>query len=187
VSHRKETDMMSRIRRFRSAPICASLLAALWLAGCASQESATESNEAAEPAAEAAAPAAPSTAPSEQAPEVLFTNVEDGGTYVSPVEVIFGTNNFDIVPVQDPPVINPGEGHYHLAVDVDCVTAGEIIPPGTPSYIHFGDGSDRISLQLEPGEHRLCLQIADGEHRVFDGPEAGLLTKEITITVEAGS
>ena len=117
-------------------------------------------------------------------PEVLFTNIEDGGTYGTELEVIFGTNTFSIVPVEDPPVVRPGEGHYHLALDVDCVVAGEIIPPGTPSYIHFGDGSDRITLQLEPGEHRLCLQIADGEHRVFDGPDHGMLTKEIHITVQ---
>jgi len=173
--------MISRIRRFRSAPMFAAFAAMLWLAGCASQESANE------PATEAAEPAAEEPAASERrmaAPEVLFTNVEDGGTYTSPVEVIFGTNSFDIVPVQDPPVVNPGEGHYHLAVDADCVPAGQIIPPGTPSYIHFGDGSDRISLQLEPGEHRLCLQIADGEHRVFDGPDLSRLTKEVTITIE---
>ncbi|MGD8328903.1 MAG: DUF4399 domain-containing protein [Acidobacteriota bacterium] len=117
------------------------------------------------------------------APEVLFANIEDGGTYTSPLELNFSTNNFDIVPVEDPPVVRPGEGHYHLAVDADCVPAGEIIPPGTPSYIHFGDGSDHIELQLDPGEHHLCLQIADGEHRVFDGPEASRLTKEVTITI----
>jgi hypothetical protein len=177
--------MMSRIRRFGSAPVLVSALAALWLAGCASQETATPSNE---PAAEeeAAAEAPAKTARRGQMPEVLFTNVEDGGTYTSPVEFVFGTNNFDIVPVEEPPVVRPGEGHYHLAVDASCVEAGEIIPPGTPSYIHFGDGTNTIELQLEPGEHTVCLQIADGEHRVFDGPEASLLTKQITFTVEEG-
>lgn len=171
--------MMSRIRRFGSAPICVSILATLWLAGCASQETAPETNAA---PTDTATPAE-GTPPAAETPEVLFTNIEDGGTYASPLEVIFGTTNFDIVPVQDPPVVRAGEGHYHLAVDVECVAAGEIVPPGTPSYIHFGDGSDRITLQLEPGEHRLCLQVADGEHRVFDGPELGMLTKQVTITI----
>lgn len=180
--------MMSRIRRFGSAPFFASMFAALWLAGCAPQETANEGNEpvAAEEPAEPAESATPSSVRRGQAPEVLFTQVEDGGTYTSPLELEFGTNNFDIVAVEEPPVVRPGEGHYHLAVDVDCVTAGEIIPPGTPSYIHFGDGSNTLSLQLEPGEHRLCLQIADGEHRVFDGPDASLLTKQITINIEEG-
>ena len=67
--------------------------------------------------------------------------------------------------------------------DVDCVAAGEIIPPGTPSYVHFGTGNDRITLQFEPGEHRICLQAADVEHRVIAGPEHSLLTKEIQFTV----
>ncbi len=174
--------MISRIRRFGSAPIAVSALAALWLAGCATQEATTDNEE---PAADATAPAAQPapTGGSGRMPEVLFTNLEEGGTYGTSVEIIFDTNSFDIVPVVDPPVVRPGEGHYHLAVDVDCVAAGEIIPPGTPSYIHFGDGSDRITMQFEPGEHRLCLQVADGEHRVFDGPDLSLLTKEIHITV----
>jgi len=85
--------------------------------------------------------------------------------------------------IEDPLVVRPGEGHYHLAVDVDCVVGGEIIPPGTPSYIHFGSGADRITMQFEPGEHRLCLQVADGEHRVIGGPDHASLTKEIHITV----
>jgi len=160
----------------------AALVATLWLAGCASQEPATQNTEAAATSEPAAEPAQPNMRRG-VAPEVLFTNIEDGGSYTSPLEVTFGTNNFDIVPVEDPPAVRPGEGHYHLAVDAECVPAGEIIPPGTPSYIHFGDGSDHISLQLDPGEHHLCLQIADGEHRVFDGPEASRLTKEVTITI----
>lgn len=176
--------MISRIRRFGSAPIVASAVATLWLAGCATQEAATEDTPATQ---EAPAPAEEATARpaggSGRMPEVLFTNIEDGGTYGTTVEVVFGANALNIVPVEDPPVVRPGEGHYHLALDVDCVPAGEIIPPGTPSYIHFGDGSDRITLQLEPGEHRLCLQIADGEHRVFDGPDDSLMTKEVHITV----
>ncbi len=177
--------MISRIRRFGSAPIVASAFATLWLAGCGTPEPAPDeapaAQEAPAPAEEAAARPAGGSG---RMPEVLFTNIEDGGTYGTTFEVIFGSNSFDIVPVEDPTVVRPGEGHYHLALDVDCVPAGEIIPPGTPSYIHFGDGSDRITLQLEPGEHRLCLQIADGEHRVFDGPDDSLMTKEVHITVE---
>lgn len=176
--------MMSTIRRFRSAPILASMFAALWLAGCAAQETADTAN-AEEPAAEEAAPA--DEVPAEpMAAEVNFANIEDGGTYASPVEVIFEAVNFDVVPVEDPPAVREGEGHFHLAVDVECVTAGEIVPPGTPSYIHFGDGSDRIELQLDAGEHTLCLQMADGEHRVLDGPDASDLTEQISITIEEG-
>ncbi len=172
--------MISRIRRFGSAPTLAAMFAALWLAGCATQETASNNDQTENHAAEAAGEA---SGEHSGQPEVFFTNVEDGGTYGTSTEIIFGVQNLDIVPIEDPLVARPGEGHYHLAVDVDCVTAGDIIPPGTPSYIHFGSGADRITMQFEPGEHRLCLQVADGEHRVIDGPDHSLLTKEIHITV----
>lgn len=176
--------MISRIRRFGSAPTFAAMLVALWLAGCATQETASNNDQDENHAAEEAGEHAAEEAGEHRGqPEVFFTNVEDGGTYGTSTEIIFGVENLSIVPIEDPLVARPGEGHYHLAVDVDCVTAGEIIPPGTPSYIHFGSGADRITMQFEPGEHRLCLQVADGEHRVIDGPEHSLLTKEIHLTV----
>ena len=175
VTEPKETDMISRIRRFGSAPSLAALmLAALWLAGCASQEPPPESETGSEP---------PPAAAAADLPRVFFVNVEDGGQYPTEQEIIFGVENFDIVPVEDPMVVRPGEGHYHLAVDVPCAAAGEIIVQGTPSYIHFGDGSDRITMQFDSGEHSLCLQVADGEHRVIAGPEHAGLTQEIHVTV----
>lgn len=162
-----------------SAPCTVALFAALVLAGCAEQEPAA--NDVPEPAAPAAAGAAGDAGGQ---PEVFFTNIEDGGTYSSPVDIVFSVANFDIVPIEDPLVVRPGEGHYHLAVDVECAAAGDVIIAGNPSYIHFGSGADRIEMQFEPGTHGLCLQVADGEHRVIDGPDHSLLTKEIQITVE---
>ncbi len=173
----KETDMNPRTQRFRLAPILACMVAALWLAGCATQEAETDADDSAAATDEAVA------TESAGAPEVFITNMEDGGGYPTSHEVIFAAENFNIVPVEDPPVVRPGEGHYHLAIDVDCIAAGVIIPPGTPDYVHFGTGNDRITLQFEPGEHRVCLQAADGEHRVIDGSEHSLLTKEIQFTV----
>lgn len=172
--------MTSSTRRYRAVTFLAPAFAALLLAGCAAQEPAPDAD--AEGAAAAAADAG-EMADSAQ-PRVFFTNVEDGGTYSSPLEIVFGVENFDIVPVEKPPVVRQGEGHYHLAVDAACVAAGEIVPPGTPSYIHFGDGSDHISLQLDPGQHTLCLQVANGEHRVIDGPGTSDLTKQIIVNIE---
>lgn len=180
--------MRSSLRRRRPAHLLVALLASVSLVGCGAGETAPEGQQ--EPdAAESAEPMEDTepmgdTEPDAQ-PEVFFASIEEGGSYASPVEIVFEAENFDIVPVEDPPVVRPGEGHYHLAVDAECVVAGEIIPPGNPSYIHFGDGSDRISMQFEPGEHTLCLQMADGEHRVLAGPDASALTKQITITVTA--
>ena len=169
--------MNPRIRHSRPAPIFACLFVVLWLVGCATQETAPEIDN------NAATPDEPAAGETFGSPEVFFTNMEGGGTYSTEYEVVFAAENFSIVPIEDPLVVREGEGHYHLAIDVDCVVAGEIIPPGTPSYVHFGTGNDRITLQFELGEHRVCLQAADGEHRVIEGPEHSLLTKEIHFTV----
>ena len=170
--------MNPRIRRIGSAPILVAMFAALWLAGCATQETAPESDaaDATDAASEAAA--------EEALPRAFFTNLEDGQAIPTSYEIIFGVENFNIVPIEDPLVVRPGEGHYHLAFDVDCAPAGEVIVAGSASYVHFGNGSDRITAQFEPGEHRLCLQVADGEHRVLAGPENTGLTQEVRISAE---
>ena len=169
--------MNPRIQHFRPTPIFACMFVALWLVGCANQETGTGIDNS------AVVPDEPAASETAGSPEVFFTNMEEGGAFSAEHEVIFAAENFSIVPFEDPLVVREGEGHYHLAIDVDCVVAGEIIPPGTPSYVHFGTGNDRITLQFEPGEHRVCLQAADGEHRVIEGPEHSLLTKEIHFTV----
>ncbi len=164
--------MNPRIRHSRPAPIFACLFVVLWLVGCATQETAPEIDN------NAAVPDEPAASETAGSPEMFFTNMEEGSAYSAEHEVIFAAENFSIVPIEDPLVVREGEGHYHLAIDVDCVVAGEIIPPGTPSYVHFGTGNDRITLQFEPGEHRVCLQAADGEHRVIEGPEHSLLAAD---------
>lgn len=158
----------------RSLSATLAVLVTLGAVGCASEQPATDGAPP-EPAEETVgAPLA----------EVFFASVEDGGTYSSPVQLIFLIEGFDIIPIEDPLVARDGEGHYHLAVDADCAAAGDVIIAGSPSYIHFGNGSDRITMQFDASEHRLCLQVADGEHRVIDGPDHSLLTKEIQITIE---
>lgn len=164
-------------RRLLVWPLYGVALVALIATGCAGDPSpaAVDEPEASEPAA---------TTDPASAPEVFFDNIEDGGTYASPVEIIFAVDGFEIVPIEDPLVARSGEGHYHLAVDAECAAAGDVIVAGDPSYIHFGTGNDRIEMQFEAGVHRLCLQVADGEHRVIDGPDHQLLSKEIQITIE---
>lgn len=172
------------IERIRNNPLLllSSLLLSVAVTACAAEQPADNAggDMAEEPAAEE--PSDDMAASAE--PDVYFVNIEDGGTYTSPLEIIFGVDDFDIVPVEDPPVVRQSEGHFHLAYDVPCSEPGEIIPAGSPNYIHFGDGSDRITMQFEPGEHELCLQVADGEHRVY-GSELSELTERITITIEA--
>lgn len=168
--------MNQRPRKMRFPALM--LLLLLTLAGCAAETA--DEQAVLEPAAEE--PAAEPAATTE--PDAYFVNVEDGGTYTSPLEILFGVDGYQIVAVEDPMVVREGEGHFHLAVDVECAEPGTMIVQGDPSYIHFGDGSDSITMQFEPGEHSLCLQVADGEHRVLAGDLGEALTEQINITIE---
>lgn len=116
------------------------------------------------------------------APRVFFVNVADGDEVTSPVSLEFGIENFEIVAAQDPVVIEEGKGHHHLGVNTDCLPAGEVIVKAEP-WIHFGDGSNTIDMQLPPGPARLTLQVGDGEHRTLG--EGGLCATIDVIVVEA--
>jgi hypothetical protein len=118
------------------------------------------------------------------APRVFFTNVADGDEVVSPVQLEFGIENYEIVPAQDPIVIEAGKGHHHLAVNAGCLPAGQIIEKAAP-WIHFGDGSSSIEMQLPPGPAQLTLQVGDGEHRTLD--EEGLCHSIEVTVVEGGA
>lgn len=125
--------------------------------------------------------AAVSACGGETGPRVYFDQPQDGATVSSPFEAVFGAEGVEIGAVPEE-VDTPREGvvHYHLAADTECLPPGTQIPQADP-WIHFGDGSNRIEMQLEPGQHRLVLQAGDDEHRTIEG-----LCQAITITVSEG-
>ncbi len=112
---------------------------------------------------------------------VFFEQPRDGETVTSPVQVVFGSENIEIGAVPDE-VDEPREEviHYHLGYNTECLPPGTIIPEADP-WIHFGDGSNEIEMQLEPGEYILSVQAGDDEHRTLEG-----LCETIQITVESG-
>ena len=112
------------------------------------------------------------------APRVFFIEPTDGATVASPVTFTFGHENYTIEPKGD---IHEGAGHHHIAINTECLPAGEAIPEADP-WVHFGDGSATIEMQLPAGEQTLTIQIGDGEHVTSDEPG---LCQTITITVEA--
>ena len=129
-------------------------------------------------------PAAPDPAPAAAGPRVYFMSPEDGGTYPAdtPVAFEFGMENYELGAVPENVVtVRDGVGHHHLGVNTDCLAAGEVIPQGDDSWVHFGSGNTTIDMQLPPGEHSFVLQLGDDEHRTqaADGLCAG-----VTITVE---
>lgn len=105
---------------------------------------------------------------------ISFATPADGATVTSPVSLTFTADGVTILPAGEEA---ENSGHFHVMVDVACVTEGEVIPKDD-QHVHFGDGSTSAELELEPGEHTLCLQIGDGIHT------ATTITDEITITVE---
>ncbi len=117
-------------------------------------------------------------------PRVFFANVSEGDEVTSPVSLEFGIEGFEIVAAQDPVVIEDGKGHHHLAINAHCKPAGEVIEKAEP-WIHFGDGSNTIDVQLPLGSVHLSLQIGDGEHRTLD--EEGLCAMINLTVVESES
>jgi hypothetical protein len=130
------------------------------------------------------APAAADPAPASAGPNVFFVSPEEGGTYPadSPVAFEFGMADYELGAVPEE-VFQPrgGVGHHHLGIDIDCLPAGEEIPRGDPTWVHFGDASSTIEMMLEPGEHTFVLQLGDDEHvtQAADG-----LCDSVTIRVE---
>lgn len=129
-------------------------------------------------------PAAPDPAPASPGPRVVFMSPEDGGTYPAdtPVSFQFGLENYELGAVPEEVVTaRDGVGHHHLGVNTDCLAAGETIPQGDESWVHFGSGNTTIDMQLEPGEHSFVLQLGDDLHvtQAADG-----LCASVSITVE---
>lgn len=124
---------------------------------------------------------ADATGDTASAPSVFFQQPQDGDTVSSPVNLTFGSENVRVAAVPDT-VDSPREGviHYHLGVDADCLAPGTTIPSADP-WIHFGDGSNQIEMQLAPGEHRLTVQAGNDEHVTQGG-----MCQTITVTVTEG-
>ncbi len=109
---------------------------------------------------------------------VAFFDPLDGTTVSSPVEVTMTATGLIVEPSGE---VNDDAGHFHILVDTDFITAGEIIPTDE-KHLHYGQGQTSVSLELEPGEHTLRLQFADGLHTALDGDQ---YRDTITIVVEA--
>ena len=166
--------MLLEYARNRSPLAAASAALLLALAGCAADpETDHADHDRADHETETA------EAVDDGAPRVHFVGLENHDTIPSLINLQFAAENFIIEPVGDG-AVNKGAGHYHIAIDGECLAPGIVIPTADP-WIHFGDGSDSIELQLSPGEHHLCLQIGDGEHRTLDEPG---LSQYIMVHVE---
>lgn len=112
-------------------------------------------------------------------PRAFFEQPADGATVKSPVHLKFGSENYKVaaVPAGTVETARAGMGHYHVAVDSDCVPAGTAIQKAAP-WVHFGTGNSEIDMQLPPGMHKLTLEVGDDLHRAVEG-----LCTSITVNV----
>jgi len=150
----------------------------VWLLGVAACS--TPPAEEAKPAEPAAAPAPP---PAPSGPRAYFAEPADGATVTSPLRMKFASEGITISPVPEGEIkeVRPGMGHYHLALDVDCLAPGEEIKKGE-KWIHYGKGDTEAETQLGPGSHKLTLAIGDDKHMQIPG-----LCSTITVTVPAAA
>ncbi len=128
------------------------------------------------PAAEGVDPAAFRPVDIEGA-AVHFVEPSDGATVTSPLKVVFGAKNVEIVPAGE---LRSNTGHHHLILDAEPPAAGETVPADA-THIHYGKGQTETTVELAPGKHTLTMQLADGLHRSYGAP----LRASITVTVAA--
>ena len=102
---------------------------------------------------------------------VFFIEPKNNATVKSPVQMKFGSEGIEIaaVPKGEVTKTRPGVAHYHVGIDEACLPAGKAIVKGTPSWVHFGDGSNVFEAQLTPGKHKLALQLGDDLHVTMPG------------------
>ena len=114
-------------------------------------------------------------------PRVFFVEPKNNATVTSPLHLKFGSEGIQIaaVPPGDVKTTRPGVGHYHVGIDVGCLSPGNTIVKGTPSWVHFGKAEDVFDTQLSPGKHMLALQIGDDLHNTMPG-----LCSTISVTVK---
>ena len=131
------------------------------------------------PASQASAPAADASHEGHVGGKVFFVQPANGSTVKSPVQFVFGSEQFTIaaVPAGEVTTVRSGTGHFHLGVDTDCLPVGEVIPKADP-WIHFGDGKNTIEMQLTAGPHRFAVQVGDDKHATMAG-----LCETISVTV----
>ena len=115
---------------------------------------------------------------------LVWVSPEDGAEAASPVHLEFNAVNYQIAPVPEGTVETAREGiaHHHVGMGGRCLPAGSMIPRDNPEWIHFGDGSNTIDMQLEPGEYTLSIQAGNDLHEAVEG-----LCETITFTVINGA
>jgi len=92
----------------------------------------------------------------------------DGDRIAGPVDVEMVAEGITIVPAGE---VVPGEGHFHVIADHDCLAPGSAIAKDA-DHVHFGSGASTGTIYLAPGTHSLCLQVGDGAHAALGATDS---------------
>ena len=114
--------------------------------------------------------------PSPEGAIVFFTNIQNGDTVTSPVNLLFGAENIEVVKAG---TFDPATGHHHLLIDAELPPMNQAFPADA-QHIHFGGGQMETVIELEPGTHTLQLLLGDGNHVPHEPP---VMSEKITVTI----
>ena len=112
--------------------------------------------------------------------KVFFVTPKDGATVPKRVDVEMGVEGKTVVPA-GATERDPLKGHHHIIIDGSPIADMQIVPKDN-KHLHYGDGSTKTTLLLEPGKHTLTMQFADGAHRSYGEDWSAT----ITVNVEEG-
>ena len=110
--------------------------------------------------------------------KVQLIEPKDGAIVSNPIAIEFGVNGTMVIVKAGTKEIN--SGHHHLLIDTE-LPAMHMPIPADDHHIHFGDGSIKTEINLEPGEHTLQAILGDHLHVPHDPP---LFSEKIMITVK---
>jgi hypothetical protein len=108
--------------------------------------------------------------------KVFFVSPKDGESVKQDFVARFAVEGLK---VEKAGAVVPGTGHFHVLIDTQPLTEGQVIP-ADDKHLHFGKGQTEAPLKLKPGTHTLVLQFADGAHRAYNK----MLTQEIKVIVK---
>ena len=103
---------------------------------------------------------------------------KNGDVVSSPFKVIFGLENFGVVPAG---IDLEFAGHHHLFINSPGIDYSNPIP-ADKTHLHFGTGRTESVLDLEPGEYQLQLVLGNYLHIPFN---PSIESKIISIIVKS--
>ena len=95
--------------------------------------------------------------------KVIFKNMQNGDTLVSPIKLEMGVRDMIVKPAGP---VQSGTGHHHVIIDGSFIKFGQIVPMDM-QHLHYGKGDSVVEIALAPGLHTLTLQFANGMHMSY--------------------